>query len=88
MTIRDTLATMPRAVSVRLDDDAIRALRIIEATGLSQSEAIRTAILGQAHRLRQHASLAAEVAALEADEADRQETRAVAAMMEDLREPW
>lgn len=88
MTLRDTLETMPRAVSVRLDDDAIRALRIIEATGLSQSDAIRTAILGQAARLRQHSSLAAEVAALEANETDRQEVRAITEMMEDLREPW
>ena len=31
---------MARAISVRLDDEADRALRTLEATGLSQSEAI------------------------------------------------
>ena len=87
MTIRDTIVCMARAVSVRLDDDAIRALRIVEATGLSRSDAIRVSILGQAARLREPSSLAAEAAALEANEADREEMRAVAAMMEDLRDP-
>lgn len=87
MTIRDTIAPMARAISVRLDDETLRALRIVEATGLSRSEAIRASILGQAARLRMRSSLAAEAAALEADDADREEMRAVAAMMEALRDP-
>ncbi len=88
MTNRDTVLVMPRAVSVRLDDDAIGALRIIEATGLSRSEAIRAAILGQAARLREPSSLAAEVAALRADEADRRELEILASIMEEARAPW
>jgi hypothetical protein len=88
MTDRDTLAIMAKAISVRLDDDALRALRIVEATGLSRSEAIRVSILGQAARLREPASIAAEVAAAEADEADRLEMQAVAAIMEAGRAPW
>ena len=88
MTVRDTLMDMPRAVSVRLDDEAIVALRIIEATGLSRSDAIRTAILGEAARLREPASLASEVAALQASEADRREMEIVASIMEDGRGPW
>lgn len=88
MTDRDTLIAVPRAVSVRLDDDVIRALRLIEATGLSQSEAIRAAILGQAARLRERSSLAAEVAALHANEADRREMEVVASIMEAGRAPW
>ena len=87
MTIRDTVAVMARAVSVRLDDDALRALRIVEATGLSQSDAIRASILGEAARLRERSSLAAEVAALHADEADRREMQAVAELMESVRDP-
>ena len=76
---------MARAISVRLDDEADRALRTLEATGLSRSEAIRTALLGEVrHRRRSH-ELAAEVAALEADEADREEMLAVAELMEALR---
>jgi hypothetical protein len=87
MTIRDTLAPVTRAISVRLDDDALRALRIVEATGLSRSDAIRASILGQAARLRQRESLAAEVAALRASEADRAEMQAVAELMESARDP-
>jgi len=76
-----------RAISVRLDGEAERALRALEATGLTRSEAIRTALLGEVrHRRRSH-ELAAEVAALEADETDREEMLAVAQLMEALRAP-
>ena len=78
---------MVQAISVRLDDDAERALRRLEATGLSRSEAIRNALVVAAERLRHRESLAAEAAALEADEADRQEMGEVAALMESLRAP-
>lgn len=73
------------AISVRLDDDAERALERLEATGLSRSDAIRRALVAAADRLRRNEVLAAEVAALEADEADREEMLAVAALMESLR---
>lgn len=76
---------MARAISVRLDDDAERALRVLEATGLSRSEAIRHSLLATAARMRTRQSIAAEVAALEADEQDRAEMVEVAALMESLR---
>lgn len=76
---------MARAISVRLDDEAERALRCIEATGLTRSDAIRSSLLASANRLRQGKQLAAEVAELEADEVDRVEMLAVAAMMESMR---
>lgn len=76
---------MAQAVSVRLDDDALRALAQLETTGLSRSAAIRFAVVAAAARLRDRRALAAEVAALEADEADRAEMRAVAQLMEQLR---
>jgi Arc/MetJ-type ribon-helix-helix transcriptional regulator len=76
---------MAKAISVRLDDDAQRALRILEGTGLSQSEAIRSALLASAERLKRRGVLAAEVAALEADEADRSEMLSIASMMESMR---
>ena len=76
---------MAKAISVRLDDDAERALRVLEAAGMSQSEAIRSSLLASAHRMRRGKQLAAEVAALEADEADRAEMLAVAELMESLR---
>ena len=78
---------MTRAISVRLDEDAARALRALEASGLSRSEAIRSALISTAKRLQKGPQLAAEVAALETDEADRDEMLAVAALMESLRAP-
>jgi len=73
------------AISVRLDDEADRALRALEAAGLSRSEAVRSALIASAQRLRRSSDLAAEVAELEADETDRDEMLAVAGLMESLR---
>jgi len=78
---------MARAISVRLDDEADKALRTLEATGMSQSEAIRAALVGEVRHLRRRHELAAEVASLEADDADREEMLAVAGLMEALRAP-
>lgn len=76
---------MTKAVSFRLDDAAMRALVQLEATGKSRSEAIRTALVEAASRLSDKEALAAEVAALEADDDDRAEMLAVAELMESLR---
>jgi predicted transcriptional regulator len=76
---------MPSAISVRLDDETLKALAQLEATGLTRSEAIRRAILDSAARLQRRAALAAEVAALEADESDQREMLEVAAFMETMR---
>lgn len=78
---------MARAISVRLDDEADKALRTLEAAGMTQSEAIRVALLDAVRRLRRSKELAAEVAALEADVDDRAEMRAVAELMEAIRAP-
>lgn len=78
---------MSHAISVRLDDEAVRALSVLEAAGMSRSEAIRSALVQAASRLRDKQTLAAEVAALEADEVDRAEMLAVAELMESLRAP-
>ena len=76
---------MARAISVRLDDEADKALRALEATGLSRSDAIRTALVGELRQRRRRHEIAAEVASLEADEDDRKEMLAVAQLMESLR---
>ena len=52
---------------------------------MSQSEAIRSALVGAADRLYDMNSLASEARALEADEVDRAEMLAVAELMESLR---
>ncbi|WP_419927326.1 ribbon-helix-helix protein, CopG family [Candidatus Poriferisocius sp.] len=76
---------MAHAVSVRLDDEAVGALNRLTSTGLSQSEAIRSALVDAADRLHDMVSLATEARALEADEFDRAEMLAIAEMMESLR---
>lgn len=78
---------MTRAISVRLDDEALRALRRLEAAGLSRSEAIRRALVESAARLQRKEGLRAEAQALEADDEDRREMLEVAAVMESLRAP-
>jgi Arc/MetJ-type ribon-helix-helix transcriptional regulator len=75
-----------RLISVRLDDEADDALRDLVAAGRTQSEAIREALI-EAARRRRDRSLAAEVARLVGDEADRREAAEVAALMEALRAP-
>ena len=76
---------MAQAISVRLDDEALQALGQLEATGLTRSEAIRSALVETASRRQDKQALAAEVAELEADEDDRAEMLAVADIMESLR---
>jgi Arc/MetJ-type ribon-helix-helix transcriptional regulator len=78
---------MSSPISVRLDPEAMQALAQLEATGIGRSEAIRRALLDSASRLRRGAALAAEAAALEADEGDRREMLDVAAFMESMRAP-
>jgi Arc/MetJ-type ribon-helix-helix transcriptional regulator len=73
------------AISVRLDEEAQRALAQLEASGLSRSEAIRTALVKSAQQVRRREALRQEMAALEADEDDRQEMLEVAEFMELLR---
>lgn len=78
---------MAQAISVRLDDEALKALRVLESTGLTRSSAIRAALVAAAGRLRDQQRLAEEVAALEADPDDRAEMLAAADLMEQLRAP-
>jgi hypothetical protein len=76
---------MTKAISVRLDDDAQQALRMLEAKGLSRSEAIGLSLVASAERMRRRHEVAREAAALEADEADRAEMAAAASLMESMR---
>jgi hypothetical protein len=55
---------------------------------MSQSEAIREALVDAVRRLRRSKELAAEVAAMEADVDDRAEMKSVADLMEAMRAPW
>lgn len=70
---------------MRLDEEALRALRQLEAAGVSRSDAIRQALIDSAARVQRRTELREEAAALEADETDRHEMLEVAALMESLR---
>jgi Arc/MetJ-type ribon-helix-helix transcriptional regulator len=69
---------------VRLDDSSSAALNVIRNEGLSDSEAVRTALREAAARRRTRSSIAAEVALLAADEGDRAEMHAIREQMAEL----
>ncbi|TMC26195.1 MAG: ribbon-helix-helix protein, CopG family [Chloroflexi bacterium] len=75
---------MERAISIRLDDDAQHALRVLTRSGRSQSEAVREALISLA-RSRRKADLTKEAERLTADRNDRAEKKRVAVLMESLR---
>ena len=52
---------------------------------MSRSEAIRASLVASAERMGRRREVAREVAALEADDADRAEMLAVAALMKSMR---
>jgi antitoxin component of RelBE/YafQ-DinJ toxin-antitoxin module len=76
---------MSTPISVRLDDDALRALSQLESAGLSRSDAVRLALIEAAQRRQRDDAVRAEVLALDADEDDRREMLAVTSLMESLR---
>lgn len=69
---------------MRLDDSSAAALSIIRNNGLSDSEAVRTALRETAARRRARSSIAAEARRLAADEDDRAEMRAIREQMAEL----
>jgi Arc/MetJ-type ribon-helix-helix transcriptional regulator len=75
---------MGRSLHVRLDESSAAALSIISGEGLSDSEAVRTALREAAARRRVRSSIVAEVKRLAADGADRAEMRAVRDQMAKL----
>jgi len=75
---------MSRSLHVRLDDSSAAALSIISNGGLSDSEAVRTALREAAARRRVRSSLVAEAERLAADDGDRAEMRAIREQMAEL----
>jgi len=73
-----------RAISLRLDEEAERALEFLMRNGESRSEAIRAALIAEARR-RKLEIAAADAARVAADPKDRREIAEVQALMEDLR---
>jgi Arc/MetJ-type ribon-helix-helix transcriptional regulator len=75
---------MGRSLHVRLDDSSAAALSVVRNDGLSDSEAVRTALREAAVRRRARSSIVAEVRRLAADEDDRREMRIVREQMVEL----
>jgi len=73
-----------RPISIRLDDEAQRALLALTASGRTQSDVVREALVELARR-GDKAGLAEEVRRLNADPNDRAEKAEVAQLMEQLR---
>lgn len=79
-----TVTEMGRSLHVRLDDSSAAALSVISNEGLSDSEAVRTALREAAARRRIRSSIVAEVERLAGDDADRAEMRAIREQMAEL----
>jgi hypothetical protein len=75
---------MSKSVHVRLDDAASAALDIVRAGSLSDSEAVRIALREAAARRTARSTIQAEVAALAADESDREEMRIIREQLAEL----
>jgi hypothetical protein len=78
---------MARSLHVRLDDSSASALEVVRAAGMSDSEAVRTALREAAARRRVRSSIAEEVRQLAADETDREEMRIIREQLADLAPP-
>jgi antitoxin component of RelBE/YafQ-DinJ toxin-antitoxin module len=78
---------MTRSLHVRLDDAAAAALDVVRADGLTDSEAVRTALREAAARRRVRSSIRVEVLQLAADEQDREEMRVIREQMAKLAPP-
>lgn len=68
---------MPRSLHVRLDDASAAALEIVRAGGLTDSEAVRTALREAAARRRVRSAIREEVRLVAADATDREEMRII-----------
>jgi len=84
MTIRDTLAGVPeRAISVRLDEEAQRALERLMQNGKSQSAAIRDALIDAA-RLRLIEQAAADAKRIANDPEEQRELAEIRALFNQI----
>jgi hypothetical protein len=76
---------IPLAVSTRLDGESQRALRLLESSGLTRSEAIRRGLRVAADQLRRSELIRGQAEMVAADESDRLEMLEIANFMESLR---
>lgn len=72
---------MARSLHVRLDEASAAALDVVRAAGMSDSEAVRTALREAAARRRVRSALREEASRIAADERDREEMRIIREQM-------
>jgi len=70
-----------------LDDAAVAALVVVRGDGLTDSEAVRTALREAAARRRVRSSIREEVRRLVGDDEDRKEMRIIREQMAELAPP-
>ena len=75
---------MARSLHVRLDDASAAALKIVRGDGLTDSEAVRTALREAAARRRVRSAIREEVSRLAADETDHEEMRVIREQLAEL----
>jgi len=73
-----------RSLHVRLDAASAAALEIVRGDGLTDSEAVRTALREAAARRRVRSAIREEVRRVAADEIDRAEMRVIREQMAEL----
>lgn len=78
---------MARSIHVRLDDASAAALDVVRAGGMTDSEAVRSALREAAARRRARSAIRDEVRRVAADEADREEMRIIREQMAELAPP-
>ena len=78
---------MARSLHVRLDESSAAALDIIRSSGLTDSEAVRTALREAAARRRVRSAIRDEVRRLAADEQDLEEMRIIREQLAELAPP-
>jgi hypothetical protein len=78
------MSALARSIHVRLDEASAAALEVVRASGMSDSDAVRTALREAAARRRVRSALREEVLRLAADDADREEMRVIREQMAEL----
>jgi len=76
-----------RSLHVRLDEASASALEVVRAGGMTDSQAVRTALGEAAARRRVRSAIREEVELLAADESDREQMRVIREQMVELAPP-
>jgi hypothetical protein len=78
---------MVRSLHVRLDEASASALEVVRAGGMTDSQAVRTALGEAAARRRVRSAIREEVRLVAGDESDREQMRVIRAQMVGLAPP-